>query len=59
MGDKLNEAFSKNNLNKTDITQKMIVNIYLNILKLKSDVKTKCHKEQMMYIKVLVDDTLN
>ena len=59
IGDKLLQAFSKNNLNKTDITQKMIDNIYLNIPKYKSDVKTKGNKEQIMSIKVLVNDTLN
>ena len=59
IGDKIYEAFSKHNLNKSDITQKMIDNVYLNIPKYKSDVKTKGNKVQMMYINVLVDDILN
>jgi hypothetical protein len=37
----------------------MIDDIYLNIPKYNSDVKTKGNKEQMMYIKLLVNDALN
>jgi len=59
IGDKLFEAFSKHNLNKSDITQKMIDNIYLDIPKYKSDEKTKGNKQQMMAINLLVDDILN
>ena len=59
IGDKLFEAFSKHNLNKSDITQKMIDNIYLDIPKYKPDEKIKGNKQQMMAINLLVDDILN
>lgn len=59
IGDKLFEAFSKHNLNKKDITQKMIDNIYLNIPKYKADEKIKGNKQQIMAINMLVDDVLN